>query len=144
MSYWLTAEPHDEHHLRTDLGFPEEVEQEGQREDVHGSPKKHQELGERGFGLSHTQGHTELREQRLRWGNVACGGGPHYAPDDEGEFKVVREAEDGEPEERKHARLCRRGENKDNLEENKHYSAIFLKKRYLQKEGFQKTIKRIW
>ena len=45
----------------------------------------------------------------------ACGRIPHYAPDDEGELKVVREAEDGEAEERKHARLCRWGKKQRNI-----------------------------
>lgn len=32
---------------------------------------------------------------------------PYYAPDDKGDFKLMREAENGEAEERKHTRLWR-------------------------------------
>lgn len=40
----LTAKPHDEHHFGGDLVISEEVQQEGQREDVHRSPQKDQNL----------------------------------------------------------------------------------------------------
>lgn len=40
----LTTEPHYEHHLRGDLVVSEKVQQERQREDVHCSAKKNQDL----------------------------------------------------------------------------------------------------
>lgn len=40
----LTTKPHDEHHLRGDFVISEKVQQERQREDVHRSAKKNQDL----------------------------------------------------------------------------------------------------
>lgn len=40
----LTTKPHDEHHFRCDLVISEEIQQEGQREDVHRSSQKNQNL----------------------------------------------------------------------------------------------------
>lgn len=42
--YPLTAKPHDEHHFGGDLVISEEVQQEGQREDVHRSSQENQNL----------------------------------------------------------------------------------------------------
>lgn len=43
-AWYLTAKPHDEHHFRGDFVISEKVQQEWQREDVHRSAKKNQDL----------------------------------------------------------------------------------------------------
>lgn len=41
---FLTTEPHDEHHFGGDFMISEEVEQKGEREDIHSPTDKNQNL----------------------------------------------------------------------------------------------------